>query len=504
MTSTSTNGYHADTSAGGDARTTPPPASAARRGRPPRAQIYRARLATALTDPVRFTRGLLGVSPWSVQESILRSVATHPRTAVRACHASGKTFIAAAAVLWWITRWNDGIVITTAPTWTQVERVLWSEIRQLVRSSRLAYPEPLLTALHLAPNRFAIGLSTDQGVRFQGFHSGRVLVVIDEAPGVAPAIWEAIEGIRAGGDVRVLALGNPTVASGPFYDAFTRGRAGWSTHTISAFDTPNLAGLSLDDLLKLPDAALDHNVRPYLTTRRWVFEKYHEWGEQSPLWQARVLGQFPDQTEDALISLAWLEAARARTRTSPGVEGRDAAASGDVVIGIDVAGPGEDETAVCVREDDRILALWTSVRPDPRGEVAAFLAGAPWRDRITLINVDAIGIGYYFARHLRDLGYPVREINVSEAPVDRERYSNLKAELYWGLRMRFERGDVAGLTDETTIAQLASIRYEHNARGQIVIESKEQLRKRGARSPDRAEAMMLAFAAPRRSRLSLI
>jgi hypothetical protein len=66
--------------------------------------------------------------------------------------------------------------------------------------------------------------------------------------------------------------------------------------------------------------------------------------------------------------------------------------------------------------------------------------------------------------------------------------------LYWGLRLRAQDGDLAGLTDERTIAQLAGIRYSHNSRGQVVIESKEDARKRGVRSPDRAEAVMLAFA----------
>jgi phage terminase large subunit len=77
---------------------------------------------------------------------------------------------------------------------------------------------------------------------------------------------------------------------------------------------------------------------------------------------------------------------------------------------------------------------------------------------------------------------------------DPERFVNLKAELYWGLRMRFQQNGVAGLSDEKTIAQLAAIRYRHNARGQVVIESKEEARKRGVRSPDRAEAVMLAYA----------
>lgn len=99
------------------------------------------------------------------------------------------------------------------------------------------------------------------------FH-GRILIVVDEAPGVKAEIWEAIEGIRAGGDVRVLALGNPTIASGPFYDAFTANRDGWCTFTISAFDSPNLAGLSLGDLLTLPEAEISTRSLPGSARRR--------------------------------------------------------------------------------------------------------------------------------------------------------------------------------------------------------------------------------------------
>jgi hypothetical protein len=112
------------------------------------------------------------------------------------------------------------------------------------------------------------------------------------------------------------------------------------------------------------------------------------------------------------------------------------------------------------------------------------------------VNVDAAGIGYYLAKHLQDLGYPVRPVNVGERASDRERYANLKAEFYWGLRQRFQAGDVAGLMDERTIGQLAGIRYRHTARGQVEIERKEDARKRGVKSPDRAEAVMLAFARP--------
>lgn len=442
------------------------------------------RLREVALDPVRFARGLLGHDPWDMQEAILRSVAANRRTAVKACHASAKTFTAAEAVLWWVTRYADGVVVTTAPTWTQVERLLWGEVHKAMQGARVVYPQANQTELRLGPNRYAVGLSTDQGVRFQGWH-GRVLIILDEAPGVRPDVWEAIEGIRAGGDVHVLALGNPTVSSGPFYDAFTTERSGWATFTIDAFDTPNLRGWPLARLLEATEAELDANPRPYLVTRRWVLEKYHEWGEQSPSWQSRVRGAFPDQGDDALLSLAWLEAAAKRTRA--------AAAEDEWEAGVDVAGPGEDETGLVVRQGQAIRYQQYWAKPDPRGEVLAALR--PFGDRLKRIKVDTVGIGYYFAKHLEDNGFAgrVAHVNVGAAARQPEKFANLKAEAYWGLRDRAAAGDLAGLTDPLTISQLAGIRYRQTPRGQILIESKDEARKRGVKSPDRAETVMLAF-----------
>lgn len=409
------------------------------------------------------------------------------RVAVKACHASAKTWTAARIVLWWTA--NGGIAITTAPTWTQVRRVLWGEIHQAYRAARFPLGGELnQTELRMGPNAYAIGLSTNEGVNFQGFH-GRVLIVEDEAPGIRPDIVEAIEGIRAGGDVRILALGNPVIASGPFYDAFTALRSGWHCITVDAFDTPNLAGVTVDDLRKIEDADapfFDYSPRPYLTTRRWVWERFREWGEESAQWQARVRGQFPDQAEDALISLRWLEAGKYND-TQP--DGGDA-----WWAGVDVAGPGDDETVLVVRHGKRIVLEQWWTQADPRGDVLAALA--PYKERGVAVNVDTIGIGYNFALHIADNGYSVNHINVGSAPHDKEKFANAKAEYYWGLRERFHVGDVVGITDETTIGQLAGIRYKPNSRGQTTIESKDEARKRGVRSPDRAEAVMLAFASP--------
>lgn len=447
-------------------------------------------LRDTLRSPSLFARRFLCDRPWARQRDIMDAVARpHARVAVKACHASGKTHCAAEVALWFLTRFPDGIVVTTAPTWPQVELLLWGEIHAALGRARIAYPEPNKTGLEIRRDNYAIGLSTNEGVRFQGFHAPHLLFILDEAPGVRPDIWEAIEGARAGGDVRVLALGNPTIASGPFYDAFGRDRAQWHTITISAFDTPNLAGITLDEIQGIPagahdDPRLAYAPRPYLTTRRWVHEKWHTWGRHGhPLWDARVLGAFPAQTADALIALSWIEVARTAT-LAPCADG--------IRAGIDVAGPGEDETTLWVRQGPNILASAAWPSDDPRGEIVQALA--PYRDQLEAVNVDSAGIGYYLATHLRDLGFPVRFVNVGEKPRDAEQFRNLKAELYWGLRMRFEEGAVCGPIDDETTSQLAGIRWTPNSRGQTEIESKEDARKRGVKSPDRAEGLMLAFA----------
>lgn len=449
-------------------------------------------LADAIeSSPSFFVREILGQDPWSMPEKIMAAIAKpRARVAVKACHSSAKTYSSASIALWWTVR--GGICVTTAPTWTQVERLLWGELRQAHQRARTRLPGTLLTTEYqIGPNNYALGLSTNEGVRFQGFH-GDILIIIDEAPGVRPDIFEAIEGIRAGGDVRILMLGNPTIASGPFYDAFGRDRHTWQTFTIDAFDTPNLDGIGVEDLRAIPVADVEnpllaYNPRPYLTTRRWVHEKLHTWGEDSPLWQARVRGQFPRQSEDALLSLAWLEPAG--TRVIP------ASDADEWEAGIDVAGPGEAETVLAIRRGPTLVKLKAWPNPDPRGDVLDELR--PYKDWLRRVKVDSIGQGYYFARHLEDAGYTVADINVGEASNDTEKYANWKAELYWALRMRAQSGDLAGLTDETTVGQLAGIRYKHNARGQVVIESKDEARKRGVPSPDRAEAIMLCYAPPR-------
>lgn len=395
------------------------------------------------------------------------------------------------------------MVITTAPTWTQVEKLLWGHIHKAADTGRLHFPRLFKTELAIGPSNYAIGLSTNEGVRFQGWH-GRILVILDEAPGVIPSIWEAIEGIRAGGDVRVLALGQAMTLAGPFYDAFHGHRQTWNTITISAFDTPNLAGVCLDNgksgsehirhgsqdpaapnLLEMNEDELSRNPRPYLTTRRWVRDAWFDWGVTgSPLWEVKVLGQFPKQSEDSLLSLDMLEAAE---EIIPGYEAEPLRA------GVDVAGPGDAETVVSVRQGPNRIAAKAWVKPDPRGEVLEFLQ--PYKPYLELVNVDTIGMGYYFALHLEDHGFPVRHVNIeSTEGIDREKYQDQKASYFWNLRERAMERRLGGIDNKREQAQLLSVRYFHDSSGRIGIVSKEKLAKLGIPSPDWAEADMLAYA----------
>ncbi len=215
-----------------------------------------------------------------------------------------------------------------------------------------------------------------------------------------------------------------------------------------------------------------------------------------------VRAQFPDQAQNALIKLAWLERAKERALANP----VNNAPRRRLVAGVDVGG-GEAETVVYVceyrRDISKIIALGAWRGKDTRGQVVRFLD--QYRRRLSAVRVDSISIGHNFGLHLRDQGLPVELINVSMACESRpemtennpaQRFVNLKALYYQTLADAFENDKIEGLTDETTMAQLASLLYEIDSQGRMKIESKEKARVRGFTSPDRAEALMLALGKP--------
>jgi hypothetical protein len=173
----------------------------------------------------------------------------------------------------------------------------------------------------------------------------------------------------------------------------------------------------------------------------------------------------------------------------------NSAGTARIQVGIDVAGAGADETVLTARVGGMILEQHCWSDADPRGPVLATL-GHLSRGRIPLgtIVVDTIGIGYNFALHIADQGFPCYGFNAGARPIDTTQFVNQKAEAHWTFRSYLQENLISGLTDEETAAQLSTIRYRENGRGLTEIESKDARNQRGIPgSPDRAESLIMAF-----------
>lgn len=445
------------------------------------------------TDPIWFVENILGNTPWQKQKEILEAVRDHKEVAVASCHAAGKSWLSARAVLWFSYTRKLSRVVTTAPTFDQVRDILWQEIRLAYASSKVELGGKLLdTRLDLGPNWFATGRSTNDANRFQGAHSakGHILVVADEAAGIESDIWIGIDGILTSQNSHLLAIGNPTEASGEFYEMFSR--PGVIKIYISAFDTPNFTtfGITIDDIRNntWKEKITSDLPAPYLITPEWVYDKWLKWcggsqaGEDNPLWVSRVLGQFPNTSNDTLIPVGWITKAMEHTLT-PGEPS---------TLGCDIARYGSDETVIIHRRGPVARVIKTTFQEDTMrttGRIIAALATTGAAEA----RIDADGLGAGVFDRLNEQGKPAIEMHSGQSPIDKERFLNARAEWFWALRERFETGDI-DIDDEDLAAQLSNIKYKFTSRGQIQIESKDDMKRRGVHSPDRADALMLAFA----------
>lgn len=428
-------------------------------------------------DPVSFCREVLRFEPWSRQRDVLESVRDHTHTAVRSCHGPGKTAIAARAALWFLAAHPGSRVVTTAPTWAQVKDLLWREIRAAFHAAGgFIDGEIFETKLQLADDWFAVGLSTDRPERFQGHHAEHLLLVVDEASGVDESIFEAATGFLTSPGARLLLIGNPTRTSGEFYEAFHRSRAFYNTITISAFDTPAFTGE------RVPE-----QVARRLVSKEWVELHRSKWGEASPLWQVRVLGEFPTAADDIVCPLGEVEAA----------QGRRCAADVPIVVACDVARFGSDETVIVLRRGPKVrIAKAYGGRDTMRtaGEIIRIarqaVAGTTWRP--TLV-VDDAGVGGGVVDRLRELGeFNVRPFNGGTAARQRRDYPNRRSEAWFAFAEQLAELDLDA--DEQLAADLVAPRYTLDSQGRRVVESKDQTKRRLGRSPDRADAVLMAFA----------
>lgn len=444
-------------------------------------------LLEVLEDPVAFAEGILGLTLWEKQKEILRAIKDNRYVAIKSCNSAGKTFLLAIAIIWWTVRSETHHAISTAANFSQVERQLWSEVRTMIANCPHKIVKELnLTEFKNGPANWAVGLATDKGVRIQGF-KGDLLSCFDEAIGIRDDVWTGAMTLMSNPKAHIVVSFNPTLSSGKPYEIFMDGSGKWKTFTISAYDTPNLRGIIEAELLdmRIDDTRLDEVRFEGLISRRYVWEVLHEPGGGKDDWryQAYVLGEFPRAGPNALIDWNHIERASERAARDMG---------GQLVAGIDVAASfGGDETVVVIREGPSIIDLKAFRVKDARGEVAAALA--LYKGRLATVNVDEPGAGVYFAPYLADLGYPVHPVNVGLPANDPAKFKNLRAEMFWGLRERFEQGLIAGITDVVLIEQLKRLRYVPTASQQIAMQSKQDIKKEDHYSPDRADACALAY-----------
>ena len=388
------------------------------------------------------------------------------------------------AILWFLACHDPAVVLSTAPTFRQVRHVLWREVHRRYRNANYSLGGKLLdTRLEMSDARFALGLSADSDDDFQGFHSPNMLIVVDEAEGVGETIYEAIEAVMTSENCRLLLIGNPTTMGGAFRRAFYEDRELYDAITISALESPNVV-----------EGRVVHRG---LATRRWVEERRSVWGEENPIFRARVLGEFPDQGEDTLIALSQVEAAAGRGSHSNAEDAASAEAQGPVVLAVDVARFGSDKSVILKRRGmvvEEVRAFRGLDTMKLTGRVVEAMDAWDPDDVI----IDEVGIGAGVVDRLKEMGRRVRGINVGRPARDARHYSNLRAEGYWTLRQMFAEGSIRIPPDNDLVGQVAALRYSFNSLGQVVMESKEEMRRRGVPSPDKADALMLAFLADRR------
>jgi hypothetical protein len=441
---------------------------------------------------------------WSTQREIMASVRDNRYTAVKACHGPGKSRVASRIAAWWMNVHPPGTakVVSTAPTFQQVEAILWSEINDAaVKASALAEQHPgdsryrpfvgrvLGTQWKIGNQQMAFGRKpSDHNVHaFQGHHAEHMLVIMDEACGIVPQFWTAALALMTNENCRILALGNPDDPASKFAEYCTDDE--WSVFTISAFSTPNFTGE------QVPDA-----MRRVLVNREYVDRMAREYGEESPVYTSKVLGEFPQDSDDGVIRLSALMKCRLETETP-----RTADELLPVELGVDF-GAGGDTTVIRERRGPVVGRTWRSGSRDAM-HVVGLVLQAIRESGATCVKTDVIGIGHGMTARLRELGENgahnarVVGVNVAEASREPHKYLRQRSEIWWMGRQLAEdrRMDLSGLEErdrDRVISQLVAPHYKLDSSGRIQVESKDETRDRINRSPDDADALLLAFWQP--------
>jgi hypothetical protein len=442
-----------------------------------------------LGEPVRWVHERRGGETWSKQREVLESIRDHRYTAVVSAHSTGKSHISAEAATHWIDVHpvDDVFVVTTAPSVTQIKAILWRYIKKAKREMNMpGYITEADTPEWKMPGATLVGYgrkpqdlrnAEEAATAFQGIHAKYVLVIMDEAGGIPAWLWTAVDTLVTSPQNRVLAIGNPDDPSSQFAKVARPGSS-WNKIFISAFDTPAFTGESVSQNL------LDRLVSP-----EWVEERKRTWGVDSPLYISKVLGLFPEVTEETLFYPSWVRAAQEADFSSLAI-------SEPGVYGLDVARKGANETACYRNRAGMVRQEWISRKEDTMSTAGRAAGVMNESYGYAPMHIDTIGVGGGVFDRLKEQGFPVISFVASERPTTpdaQKRFVNRRAEQWWAFREGMEQGlyDLPpDGEDDQLISQLLSIKYRIRSDGRILIESKDEMEARGMPSPDRADAVM--------------
>jgi phage terminase large subunit len=404
--------------------------------------------------------------PWTPDQGKLYDAIAEgaTRIAVHSGHGCGKSAAAARIAIWGLFQSENTTVITTAPTKRQVETVLWSQIRDVYRSSLVKLPGRLLkTRIDVNDMQFAFGFTAAVGnedlaaTKAQGLHAkNRTIIIVDEASGVDDLILESLKSLVLREDDIILLIGNPT-AIGSAYHKYCRE---WDeVFKFSCLDHPNV----------LKD---NQDIIPGAVTRKWCEDTKADYGENSPSYQAKVLGEWPEQSSETLITLGWYSAAQARYNASVAEKKDTQVSEAGVAAGLDIAGTGGDLTVLSIIED------WAWKIPRIKGKPAwhvgrdvmqavqlvtdAYDDGIP----IRILVVDDTGLGQGPTARIRQLQNEgklprfavigrkstqrpwILPFNFQQSAFRKTRFSRMKDELWWNAREQFRLGNVLIPSDD--------------------------------------------------------
>ena len=312
----------------------------------------------------------------------------------------------------------------------------------------------------------AIPWSEKNPEAFAGLHNEgkRVLVIFDEGSAVHDLIWETAEGAMTDDNTEIIwaTFGNPTRNSGRFRECFRKFKHRWNHRQI---DSRTVEGTNKNQLQK------------------WV----DDWGENSDFVKVRVRGMFPSSSFKQFISSDLID---------PGF-GKELSEKSDnfapVIISVDPAWSGDDELVIAMRQGLKFKILKTMPKNDDDAFVANLVAG--FEDEY---NADAVFIDLGYGTGIYSVGKVLKRqwmlVNFASKSGN-EGCLNKRAEMWFNMREWFKEGGTIP-EDQQLYDEITSPETVPRLDGKIHLESKEDMKKRGLPSPNKADSLALTFAYP--------